>query len=370
MKSKFRRSYVWATLSAVAIVLWVASGSIPEWLGDLSGREGPATDTVEPEQASAPAFRVQVATFTSQSMPSQLRRTGRTQAVRRVEVRARTPGIVEAVPLDDGDRVHQGDLLCRLDRGARDAKLAEERARLASAEVDFQAADRLAEQKFASATRRAVAQAELDAARAAVESMEREIGYTEIASPIDGIVDNREAELGSFVQVGGLCATIIDLDPMLVVVHVGERDVSGLQAGMRAEARLVTGETAVGSVSMISPTSDEQTRTFRVEVRVPNQTLALRDGVTADLVITLPSHAAHLLPSSALTLNDGGQIGVRLVDEANTVRFVQVKILADGRDGIWVSGLPDTANVITVGQDYVLEGQTVEPVFASAELTQ
>jgi multidrug efflux system membrane fusion protein len=360
MKSKFRRSYVWATLSAVAIVLWVASGSIPEWLGDLSGREGPATDTVEPEQASAPAFRVQVATFTSQSMPSQLRRTGRTQAVRRVEVRARTPGIVEAAPLDDGDRVHQGDLLCRLDRGARDAKLAEERARLASAEVDFQAADRLAEQKFASATRRAVAQAELDAARAAVESMEREIGYTEIASPIDGIVDNREAELGSFVQVGGLCATIIDLDPMLVVVHVGERDVSGLQAGMRAEARLVTGETAVGSVSMISPTS----------VRVPNQTLALRDGVTADLVITLPSHAAHLLPSSALTLNDGGQIGVRLVDEANTVRFVQVKILADGRDGIWVSGLPDTANVITVGQDYVLEGQTVEPVFASAELTQ
>jgi multidrug efflux system membrane fusion protein len=367
---KIKRSYVWAGLFAAAIVLWVASGSIPRWIGNLNGSETPAVDEAVPELEVETLFRVEVTRFNARPKPSELLVRGRTEASRRVEVRARTQGIVEVVAVEEGAMVAEGDLLCKLDDGARSSQLAEERARLASAEIEFEAADRLAEQQFASETRRALEQAELDAARAAVERMEQEVSYTAVTAPIDGVIERREAELGSFLQVGGLCATIIDLDPMLVVVHVGERNIAALNVGMVAAAQLVTGERIDGTVSFISPAADETTRTFRVEVEFANEDLALRDGVTAELMAELPSANAHFLPASTLTLNDAGEIGVRVLDAENTVQFRKVTILSDLRDGVWIAGLEDTVDVITVGQDFVLEGQVVEPVFAQAEPIQ
>ncbi len=360
VKPKFRRSHVWAVLFTVAIAVWIGSGAIPALFGSLNGTETPTEPDTTVEEASL--FRVEVTRFAAEPKHSVLRVRGRTEASRRVEVRARTPGIIEQVPLEDGARVGEGDILCTLDLGAREAQLAEERARMESARIDFEAADRLADQQFGSETRRASERAKYDAARAAVERMEREVAYTTITAPVDGIIEQRVAELGSFLQVGGHCATVIDLDPMLVVVHVGERSIAALSVGMSATAELVTGETVDGFITFISPAADEGTRTFRVELQVPNADLSLRDGITAEIQVPLQPRSAHHIPSSVLTLNDAGEIGVRTVDGEDVVRFRAVKILSQEREGAWVSGLERVSDVITTGQDYVLDGQRVEPV--------
>jgi len=365
VKRKFRRSYLWAAVFAAAIVVWIGSGTVPELLGGSEPAEEPAPVVV----ADRP-FRVEVTRVSAQPKPALYTARGRTEASRRVEVRARTTGIVEALPHQEGEVVDTGDLLCRLDRGVRDAELAEERAKLESAKIDYEATSRLADQQFAPETRRASERAALDAAEAALERMEREIAYTSIVSPIAGTIERRAAELGSFLQIGGLCATLIDLDPILVVVNVSERDIASIEKGMSAGARLVTGETVRGTVAFISPAADPETRTFRVEVEIENADLSLRDGITAEMLLELPMRDAHLLPSSILTLNDDGVIGVRIVTPENIVRFVPLTILSEGRGGIWVSGLDDTVDVITVGQDYVLDGQTVIVVQRTAETTR
>ena len=69
------------------------------------------------------------------------------------------------------------------------------------------------------------------------------------------------------------------------------------------------------------------------------------------------------MPASALTLNDHGDLGVRTVNSDNVVDFVPVSLLRDTADGAWITGLPDQADLIVVGQEYVVEGVQVDPTF-------
>lgn len=366
-KRRIPKSYLWAAAFTLVMGAWLASGMAPELLRAATETDvtpGPTTTAAKPAD---PLFRVRVETFSSRTKPAEIAVRGRTETSRRVEVRARTSGIVESVPHQEGENIAPGDLLCRLDEGVRLSELAEERAALASAEIDFKVANELAQQNFGSQTKKASEKAKLDAARASVERMETEIAYVSIGAPIAGVLESQIAEIGSFLQVGGHCATIVVLDPLLVVVHVGQQDIATVAPGMEVAANFITGQSADGKVTFVAPSADQATRTFRVEIEVANPDLSIRAGITSDVRFKLAPVIAHKLPASVLTLNDHGQIGVRSVDADNIVRFMPVAILDDERDGIWVSGLPDTLSVITVGQDYVLDGQKVEPVSAAAE---
>jgi multidrug efflux system membrane fusion protein len=118
-----------------------------------------------------------------------------------------------------------------------------------------------------------------------------------------------------------------------------------------------------GQVTFLSRSADPTTRTFRVEIEVPNPDLALRDGQTAEILIAAEGERAHLLPASALTLNDEGTLGIRVVGEASAVEFMPVTMLRDTPEGVWLAGLPDAVDVIVVGQEYVTQGVTVAPTF-------
>jgi membrane fusion protein, multidrug efflux system len=116
-------------------------------------------------------------------------------------------------------------------------------------------------------------------------------------------------------------------------------------------------------VTFLSRSADPTTRTFRVEVEVPNPDLAIRDGQTVEIAIASDGADAHLLPQSALTLNDQGTLGVRVVTAEETVAFAPVSILRDTTDGVWVDGLGDAASVIIVGQEFVTDGVAVAPTW-------
>ncbi|SHI47650.1 membrane fusion protein, multidrug efflux system [Palleronia salina] len=359
----------------------------------LVGAEG-ETDTL----SDASAVSVVAMQSEARAIDTAVITRGRTEAARQVDVRAETSGKIISDPLRKGATVAEGDLLCELDPGTRDVALAEAEARLAEARasapsararlaeaeaalrqarIDQNAAQRLSQDGFASDARVAGADAGVESALASIEAArggleasaatvqsaeaavaaaETELDRLKITAPFSGLLESDTAELGAFLQPGGLCATILQLDPIKLVGFVPETAVDRIDTGAMAGARLASGQEVQGEVTFLSRSADDQTRTFRVEVSVPNEDLKIRDGQTAEIMIQSDGSQAHLLPQSALTLDDDGALGVRVATEDDTALFKPVTVVRDTVDGIYVSGLDPTERVIVVGQEYVADG--------------
>lgn len=361
------------------------------------------------ETPEAPAHRpvsVFAVKSTAQAIPDIVLVRGRTEAARQVEARAETAGRVISDPLRKGAFVNADDVLCEIDPGTRAATLAQAEAalaeaktrlpvakanlsgaeaQLAEAQINFNATAKLKESGYATETKLAAVTAAVTAAEAGVESArsgldsaqaatstaeanvaaaKKEIDRLTISAPFAGLLETDTAEIGSLLQAGSLCATILQLDPIKLVGFVPETEVAKLSVGARAGARMTTGEEVQGRVTFLGRSADAATRTFRVEVDIPNPDLSIRDGQTVELVLSSGSTQAHLLPQSALTLDDEGHIGVRVVDVDSMATFLPVHVIRDTLDGIWVSGLPDQADVITIGQEYVINGVPVVADYA------
>ena len=183
------------------------------------------------------------------------------------------------------------------------------------------------------------------------------------------MLDTRNAEFGNYLQTADPVATIIDLDPIVLIGYATERDVSQLEIGGPARARLLDGREVVGALRLIAARAETETRTFRIEVEVPNADYEIRDGLSAELVIPVEDVPAHRISPAVLTLGPNGEVGVKLVDEADTVRFAPVEILREDTNGLWITGLAPTARMIVVGQDFVIDGQLVRPVDAKPAAT-
>lgn len=400
------------TAFLVAALLFLAVFKRDDLLAFAQGTaatEAPSPAAPQPAEPipaeTRPAIRVVVLRSIARTIDSAVVLRGETRAARQVEVKAETTGAVISEPRRKGNFVAAGDLLCKLDPGTRaanlaearaaltearahvpeaEAKLAEAQAVLAEAQINHTAAKQLSEGGYtaqttllarAAAVRAAEAaiasaeagleasQAGIEAAQAAVAAAEREIALLTITAPFDGLLESDAAELGSLMQAGSLCAEVIQLDPIKVVGYVPETEVARVALGAQAQADLATGETVTGQVTFLSRSADPTTRTFEVEITVPNPDLAIRDGQTASIAIAAQGALAHKLPQSALTLNNEGQLGVRVVEPGDIVGFRPVRVLRDEADGLWVGGLPDAADVIVVGQDFVTAGVAVLPTY-------
>ena len=309
---------------------------------------------------TVPAQSVRTQTFTVEEMPVEVLLRGRTQASSSVTVQPETQGVATAVHVEKGQTVAAGDLLCTLDRGTREAAVLQAEAALAQAEQDLATNAQLREGGLAPANSGRALEVAVRSAQAALENARAELERTEITSPVDGVVQEPLATTGSMLAVGTPCATVVQLDPMLFTSSVPEAQVGLAQLGLPASIRTVTGRTLEGQVSFIASTADPATRSFAIEIEIPNPERAVLDGITAEATVHVGTAPAHLLPQSVLTLQDDGTIGLRAVSEDGTVAFHPVEILRDTREGVWVGGLPQTLDVIIVGQEYVVEGQTVD----------
>jgi multidrug efflux system membrane fusion protein len=202
----------------------------------------------------------------------------------------------------------------------------------------------------------------LEEARADLTIALTELGNTEIRAPFDGIIEERPAEIGDLLSVGDRVATLIQPDPMLVVAQVPEHSIRAIDLGQLANVTLFDGSSHDGIVRYTARVSDNDTRTYRVEVEIDNANLRIPDGMTAELQIPIGTKRAHLVSPSVLTLNDAGRLGVRAIVEDNKVAFLPVELQGGNRDRVWIGGLPEQFELIVVGQDWVKEGATVTVV--------
>jgi membrane fusion protein, multidrug efflux system len=370
------------TALAVAASLYLAVFERDRLAAILPETPGNTPETVAPTPVPASVAddgKISVVALRSTARPIQnaVLARGRTEAARQVDVRAETTGLVQSEPLRRGAFVTAGQVLCQLAPGTRAAqadearaRLSEAKARLTEAETNADAAIRLNEGGYATETRRISATAALEAARAGMQAAEAGVAASEaeierltISAPFEGLLETDTAELGALLQPGGACATIIQLDPIKIVGFIAEADVDRIAVGAMAGARLVSGREVAGRVTFLSRSADVATRTFRVELTVPNSDLSIRDGQTAEMLIESEGTLAHLLPASSLTLDDDGTLGVRVVTADWTAAFVPVTMLRDSVTGVLVTGLPESAEVIIVGQEYVTDGTPIVVTF-------
>lgn len=352
-----------ALLFTLALLGWLASRPLQEM---LSGDAGPAaTAEVAPAPAASPELppmRVRVTTSVAAPVAPELVVNGRTAPVRSVDVKAETSGRVVETPVAEGSLVETGQALLRLDVRDRESRIAEMEARLAQRELEFEAARRLGEKQFQSETRVAEARAQLEEARAALHQARLDLERVTIGAPFAGVLEDRPMEIGDFVEVGDVVARVIDQDPYLVVGDVPETMVGRFQPGQPGVAILADGRQVEGRISFVATQADPGTRTFRVELSVPNPEQRFQAGMSARIASREPPVMAHEVSAGSLVLADDGRVGIKAVDEAGIVTFHQARIVKAGTDSVWLAGLPEELRLISTGQGFVAEGQRVEAV--------
>ncbi len=291
---------------------------------------------------------------------------GQTEAIRKVEVRSEVSGAVISDPRPKGSRIRTGETLCELAAGTRFVTLSEAKVRLLEAEKKAKVVQSLGEKGYSTETSNLTQKTLLEAARAALAKAEYEISKLVIQAPFAGLLENNTAELGSYLNRGSLCGTIIDLSKIRLIGYVPEVKIRQISVGAYASGKTVSGMETNGVVSFISKQADPITKTFQVEITAENSDLKIRDGETVEIAIDLESDTAHLLPQSVLTLNDDGTLGIRAVLNG-VVKFYKVNILRDQVNGLLLTGLPNKIDVITVGQEFVLDGQKVNVTYENNE---
>ncbi len=191
-----------------------------------------------------------------------------------------------------------------------------------------------------------------------------ELNRTEVKAPFRGYVE-KIIKPGNYLNRGEICAVIIELDPVTFIAEVPEAEIKTIIKGQIVSIQLVTGEIIKSSLSFVSKSATPSTRSFRVEAEVENPNGLIRDGITATMQINTNKILATKIAPSIMLLSDAGSLGVRVVDNEAVVKFIPIKILEDTQDGIWVSGIQNSSNLIVRGQGYVENGQQVIPIPAS-----
>lgn len=356
-----RLSVIVAALIAVGGVGWIASGAL---IGEPSpeAASGDVGGSGASDAAAAP-FQVRVADVVAEAYTEEVALLGHTSANRVVQIASEIDGRVSELLVEEGSRVEPGDPLARLEMNDLAARVDEAAALVEQRRIEYSAASQLGQSGYSARTQVAAAAANLDAAEAMLTAAQQQEAKTEISAPFEGVINERTVELGTYVRAGDPVATVVDLDPIIMVVHVTERQVPDVQVGAIAHARLLAGREVDGVIRFVSAIADPSTRTYRVEIEVENPDGAIVDGLTADVRVPGRQIMAHRISPAVLALADDGTIGVRVVGADNVVAFMPVTLLGDTADGLWVGGLPEMVTLITVGQEYVSSGQVVEPVY-------
>jgi multidrug efflux system membrane fusion protein len=337
----------------LALIAWLGSGLL------FNSNKVEAAKPISVDGNSTRNFKVVVQEITARPYPNTIILQARSEADKLVTVASETGGTISQLPVSKGSFVQKGQIICRIDVGARAAQLAQARAQRDARKIEFNAAQKLVKQGHMSKSQMAAAQAAFDASVAAVKSALVELERTKIRAPFDGILDRQPVKIGHYMSPGQPCGTIIDKDPLLVVGYISENQINRIAIGATGQAKLSSGEVAQGKVRYIAESPNLTTRTFRVELEVANKDLQLRDGMTAELTINAGEVVASRVPQSVLTLAGDGRLGVRVLQN-NRVVIRPIQIIKDDQDGAVVTGLGASEMVIVRGGEFTRDGREVD----------
>lgn len=354
-----RRQPAWVALIIfLLLVLWVVSGMV-------SGQTQSLPDKIQRE---APLQKVQVTTMIADEVHNEITLYGRTEPDRTATLRAEINGQVTDIFVQEGQRVKAGSRLVKLDENDLPQRILSAKAVLKQRIIEQEGAHSLGKKGYQSQVTQAQADAGVAAAQADLKALELALENTLIVAPYDGVVDRHFMEVGDYLRDGDSILSVVDLDPLVIRADVTETDVQTLQVGQTATGRLPSGKRLEGAIRYVASVSNEGTNTFKIEIAVPNSDFNLLAGMSTEVIIPLESTWAMHVTPALMALSEAGELGVKVVDE-DVVHFVPIEMVKSDNQGVWLTGLGQQADIITLGQGFVKEGDRVE-VVRDQQLTQ
>lgn len=356
MTTMLRQQPIWIALIIVILLsLWVASGSLQ------------ANDTPVAKSTNiAPVPKVRVKHMVAEQVSREITLYGRTEPNRIATLRAEVKGQVLEIMVQEGQKVKQGQPILRLDSNDLKAQIQSAQAILKQREIELVGAKSLGQKGFQSQSALAQAQANVQMAMAELTRLNLALNKTQIVAPFEGVLNSRAVEIGDLLKDGDEIATVVDLDPLIISADVTENVIQQLNVGQQANAKLVSGQHTQGQIRYISSMSNIGTNTFKIEVEVPNSDGVLLAGMSTSLSIPLQQTWAMKITPAVMALDEQGNLGVKTVMQ-NIVHFVPIDILKSDSEGVWLAGLGEKADVITLGHGFVRDGDTVEVVLDDSQ---
>lgn len=341
-----------AGLLALILVGWMGSGYIIP-----SAPAETATDDAE----TAGAVAVAVMPSQAQDVQLVLRAEGQSEPDRASGIQAEATGQVISVAVERGALVTAGQEIGRIDPETLQAQVRQAETQQAQAARDLDNALSLQQRGVATEDRVSQARAASAAADAALTAARQQLDNTIVRAPFAGRLNDLTLDEGEYVDAGDVVAEVLDNDPLTVVIQVPQQALSRIEQGQIAQVQFITGEVREGTVKFIGANADVQTRTFRVEVTVDNPDSVMPAGLSAQVAIPTGQARGHFISPAILSLGTDGALGIKTVEADNTVSFSPVSVVRAQTDGVWVTGLPESADIITVGQGFVSAGDLVDP---------
>ncbi|CCN45213.1 Multidrug efflux transporter VexE [Vibrio nigripulchritudo MADA3029] len=344
-----QRPWLVSLILVTVLTVWLG-------LGMLRAEENP---TAEKKEEPVPLAKVVVSSFSAEPTAKSVNLYGRTAPNREATLGAEIAGKIIALKVSKGDAVKKGQAIAQIDKGDLDIRLEKARAILSVKEKEFKAANSLKKRGLQGEVAYSTAQAALTEARAGVRNAQLALSNTEVKAPFTGVIEDMMIEVGDFVGIGDPVAKVLDLSTLVIEADVSERHVDQLKLNKKAHVRLVTGQEVEGHLRYISRVSSPATNTFAIEVEIPNQGQKTSAGVSAEVDLQLATQLAIKVTPAMLALDEAGNLGVKTVQAEDKVKFVPIQLVKAEQDGVWLTGLGKQVEIITVGQGFVRDGDSV-----------
>lgn len=335
----------------VAICLYMLTGLV----GCGRSETGPS---VEAPVAKA-LMAVQVRELVGEEIPREVVLSARTEASRFVDLKAEIAGQVEFVADLRGRPVEAGQVIARIELEDREERRQQAAAALEQARLEHEATLRLQGQGLRAESQVAESLARLRGAEQLVRAIELNIDNTLLTAPFEGILQERMVEEGDYLGVGDPVARIIDLDPLVITGQATEFQIGFLKIGEHGRVNLASGPPQDGYLRYVAGEADAHSRTFRVELELANPGQGIPAGMTAEIAVETERVIAYRISPALISISDAGEFGIKIVDEEDIVRFIPADIVKTEPDALWLTGLPASIRLITVGQGFTQPGDRV-----------
>ncbi len=416
-KTKMKRSIIVAFLILAGVVGWLGSGQIT----NVNAKDEANSNTTENKEKNSYksddisneneelVFSVETKIFKASLIDQSIELQGQTIHNKKIDVKSETSGNISEINFSRGDKVNknlslvlismddrkekllsaQKDLerLSKeliLNEKNRDNLLRQNIEKIKLYEIEYASAKQLIDKGLSSKSKLSLAsfnlanaeadredikikfestlanlEAQITNVKSLLKNIKLDIAKTNISAPFDGIISEKMVEETEFISVGTPLFTIIDLDPIKIEGYLSEFDVNKVSVGTNAIIEDSNGIKKNGTITFISPSAEISTRTFEITIEANNKDLTYKSGITTKIIIKGSELKAHKIPPSILTLLDDGTVGVKAVNKENNVVFYPTKTIKDTIDGMWVSGLPESVNLIISGQEYISIGEKI-----------
>ncbi|QES87924.1 efflux RND transporter periplasmic adaptor subunit [Rhizosphaericola mali] len=297
------------------------------------------------------------------------------KSIRHIEIRSQERGYLEKIFVDEGQKVHKGELLFRIMPKLYNAERDKAAAEAQAARIEVQNTQSLSDKNIVAPNELAMAKAKLSQANAELALANTHLGFTEIRAPYDGIVDHLLMKLGSLVDDGDLLTTLSDNSQMWVYFNVPEAQYLDFKEAEKNRDSVMNVKLQManqqifdhpGIVKTIEADFDNETGNIAFRATFPNPEGLLRNGETGNVMVSQPVHNGVIIPQRA-TFEIMDKKYVYVVDAQNKVHLTLITTSAELPDLYVVgSGLKGDEKILLEGQRKVQDQDKIQYNFEDA----